>query len=199
MPAQSSNVVLVQFRNVVLVWSTRAREMDRVALVRKVVSGCLLQREAPAQLGLSVRQIQRLVRRYRDGGPAALVSKRRGRRLNNALDVALRREVLRWVRKRYGDFGPTFACEKLTEVHGYLLSVETLRLNKMRHIVRGHSLPQVHRQQHRLTGNRCNEPRHEHLSYLSTRPKCGGRACRPPRSRDDLVPCIVSGLVVRGA
>ena len=32
-----------------------------------------------------------------------------------------------WVRKRYADFGPTMACEKLTEVHGYRLSVETLR------------------------------------------------------------------------
>ena len=32
-----------------------------------------------------------------------------------------------WVRKRYADFGPTLACEKLTEVHGYRLSVETLR------------------------------------------------------------------------
>lgn len=104
-----------------------AREMDRVAVVRRVLSKRLLQREASAQLGLSVRQVQRLVRAYRDTGDAGLVSRRRGRRPNNALDVALRREVMGWVRKRYGDFGPTLACEKLTEVHGYRLSVETLR------------------------------------------------------------------------
>ena len=68
-----------------------------------------------------------LVRRYKDGGPAGLVSKRRGRRPNNALDPSLRCEVMAWVRKRYADFGPTLACEKLTEVHGYRLSAETLR------------------------------------------------------------------------
>ena len=104
-----------------------AREMDRVAVVRQVVSKRLLQREASIQLGLSVRQVQRLVRAYRDTGDAGLVSRRRGRRPNNALDVALRREVMGWVGKRYADFGPTLACEKLTEVHGYRLSVETLR------------------------------------------------------------------------
>lgn len=104
-----------------------AREMDRVAVVRKVLSKRLLQREAAIQLGLSVRQVQRLVRAYRDTGDAGLVSRRRGRRPNNALDAALRREVMGWVGKRYADFGPTLACEKLTEVHGYRLSVETLR------------------------------------------------------------------------
>ena len=30
-------------------------------------------------------------------------------------------------KERYADFGPTLACEKLTEVHGYRLSAETLR------------------------------------------------------------------------
>ena len=31
------------------------------------------------------------------------------------------------MKERYADFGPTLACEKLTEVHGYRLSAETLR------------------------------------------------------------------------
>ena len=32
-----------------------------------------------------------------------------------------------WVKERYADFGPTLACEKRTEGHGYRLSAETLR------------------------------------------------------------------------
>lgn len=103
------------------------READRLGVVRKVVAKRLLQREAAVRLGLSVRQVQRLVRRYRDDGAAGLVSKRRGRRPNNVIEADVRREVLDWVHKRYADFGPTLACEKLTEVHGYRLSVETLR------------------------------------------------------------------------
>ena len=31
------------------------------------------------------------------------------------------------VRERYADFGPSFACEKLAELHGHRLSAETLR------------------------------------------------------------------------
>ena len=104
-----------------------AKEVDRLSVVRKVSARRLRQREAAEQLGLSVRQVKRLLRRYRDRGAAGLVSRRRGRRPNNAMDPGLRREVMGWVAKRYADFGPTLACEKLTEAHGYRLSAETLR------------------------------------------------------------------------
>jgi len=104
-----------------------AREADRVAVVREVVERRLRQSEAARRLGLSVRQVKRLARRYRERGAAGLMSARRGRRPNNAIDPAVRREVLDLVRERYPDFGPTFACEKLVEVHGHRLSAETLR------------------------------------------------------------------------
>ena len=103
------------------------KEIDRLGVVRQVAARRLRQREAAERLGLSVRQVQRLVRRYRDDGAAGLVSRRRGRRPNNVIGADVRREVMDWVRKRYADFGPTLACEKLTEVHGYRLSAETLR------------------------------------------------------------------------
>ena len=60
-------------------------------------------------------------------GPAGLVSGHRGKRPNNAIGEGVRRGVLALVRKRYADFGPTLACEKLVEVHGHRLSAETLR------------------------------------------------------------------------
>ena len=104
-----------------------AKEVDRVSVVRKLEAKRLRQREAGEQLGLSVRQVKRLLRRYRQDGATGLVSRRRGRRPNNAMDAGIRREVMDWVVKRYADFGPTLACEKLTEAHGYRLSAETLR------------------------------------------------------------------------
>jgi hypothetical protein len=39
----------------------------------------------------------------------------------------LREDALALVRERYSDFGPTFAHEKPTEVHGLEVSVSTLR------------------------------------------------------------------------
>ena len=103
------------------------KEVDRLSMVRKLEAKRLRQREAAEQLGLSVRQVKRLLRRYRQDGATGLVSRRRGRRPNNAMDAGIRREVMDWVVKRYADFGPTLACEKLTEAHGCRLSAERLR------------------------------------------------------------------------
>ena len=102
-------------------------EADRAAVIGQVAERRLTQREAGFRLGLSVRQVKRLAKRYRERGAAGLASARRGRRPNNAIDTAVRREVLDLVRERYRDFGPTFAREKLVEVHGHRLSAETLR------------------------------------------------------------------------
>ena len=103
------------------------RESDRAGVIRDVVEKRVTQREAALRIGLSVRQVKRLASRYRDRGAAGLVSGRRGRRSNNAIDPAVRRAALALVRERYPDFGPTFAREKLVEEHGYRLSAETLR------------------------------------------------------------------------
>ena len=102
-------------------------EADRAAVIRDVVEKRLGRREAAERLGIGVRQIKRLARRYRERGAAGLVSGHRGKRPNNAIDAGVRREVVDLVRKRYRDFGPTFAHEKLVEEHGHRLSVETLR------------------------------------------------------------------------
>ena len=96
-------------------------------MIREVVERGLRQSEAALRLGLSVRQVKRLVRRYRDQGPAGLLSARRGKRPNNAIDEGVRRAVLGLVRDRYPDFGPTRAWKNLVGEHGYRLSVETLR------------------------------------------------------------------------
>jgi len=104
-----------------------SREADRAAVIREVVERRLRQSEAARRLGLSVRQVKRLVRRFRERGAAGLASARRGRRPNNAIDGAVRRAALDLVRERYRDFGPSFACEKLVDEHGHRLSAETLR------------------------------------------------------------------------
>jgi hypothetical protein len=78
-------------------------------------------------LGVSERQVFRLMGRLRSGGAAALASRRRGRPSNRRLPEALQAEAVALVRERYSDFGPTFAAEKLAEIHDLHLSRETLR------------------------------------------------------------------------
>ena len=87
------------------------READRAAVIEDVVKKRLCQREAAERLGIGVRQIKRLSRRYRERGAAGLVSGHRGKRPNNAIDAGVRREVVDLVRERYRDFGPACARE----------------------------------------------------------------------------------------
>lgn len=103
------------------------RELDRVGVLRKLVDRELRQSEAARQLGVSVRHVKRLVKAYRQAGAAGLISKRRGQPSNNRIGALVREHFVGLVRDQYHDFGPTLAHEKLTEVHGFGHSVETLR------------------------------------------------------------------------
>jgi transposase len=102
-------------------------ELDRVGVIERMIEKRLTQREAARILGLTSRQVRRLRRAYERDGARALASKHRGRPSNRRLPSELRREALATVRSRYAGFGPTLAHEKLTELHGLELSVETLR------------------------------------------------------------------------
>ncbi len=103
------------------------READRALAVQAVVERRLRQEEASARLGVGVRQVKRLAKRYRERGAAGMVSGHRRRRPNNALDAGVRQAAMSLVRERCADFGPTFAAEKLSDEHGLSVSRETLR------------------------------------------------------------------------
>ncbi len=103
------------------------REVDRLEVIQQVLGKVISQVEAAARLGLCMRQVRRLLRRYRAEGAAGLVSRRRGKRANNAIDGAIQQTAISLIREKYPDFGPTFAHEKLAEQHGFSFSVETLR------------------------------------------------------------------------
>ena len=103
------------------------RELDRLKVIQAVVELGLKPGRAAERLGLSVRQVERLVIRYRASGAAGLCSGRRDRPGNRKLDEGLALRALTIIRERYADFGPTLACEKLHECHGLALSKETVR------------------------------------------------------------------------
>jgi len=78
-------------------------------------------------LGLSVRQIKRLLKAYRKQGGAGLVSKHRGRKGNNRLSEEVKKRALNLLKTKYGGFGPTLAHEKLVEKEKLKLSDESVR------------------------------------------------------------------------
>lgn len=103
------------------------REVDRLAVIQQLLNKQIRQGDAARRLRVSVRQVKRLLRRYRQEGAAGLLSRSRTRRPPNARPETLRQAVLELVRTRYADFGPTLAAEQLAARHGTVLSHETLR------------------------------------------------------------------------
>jgi hypothetical protein len=103
------------------------RELDRLKCVQGVVDRQLKLYQAAERLGLTTRQVRRLVRRYGQEGPVGLISRHRNRPSNNRLKDAVADRAFRIIRAQYADFGPTLAAEKLRERHGVDLAVETVR------------------------------------------------------------------------
>jgi Winged helix-turn helix len=102
-------------------------EIDRMHVLRDVMAERITVNEAAQLLRITRRQVFRILKAYHAGGPAALVSSRRGKPSNRSYPAALRTEVLALITANYADFGPTLACEKLCERHGIHLGVETIR------------------------------------------------------------------------
>jgi transposase len=95
-----------------------AKEVNRLEVMQRVDEKRMRQRAAAELLGVSERQVKRLLRRYRRQGASGLVSKRRGKPSNNQLAEATRRKVLDLLKSKYKGFGPTLTSEKLVEVEG---------------------------------------------------------------------------------
>jgi Winged helix-turn helix len=108
-------------------WTMSEREISRFGVLQRVRDRRMTQRQAGQVLGLTRRQIYRLLGRVKKHEAAGLISKRRGRRSNYQLAPVLGAEALALIQQRYADFGPTLACEKLRERHQLNLSIETVR------------------------------------------------------------------------
>ena len=103
------------------------RELARVEALSRVADGSMTLASAATVMGVSRRQAQRLLKRFRVEGAAAIRHRARGRPSNNRIRDGVRDYALTLVRENYADFGPTLAAEKLAERHGLKVSRETLR------------------------------------------------------------------------
>ena len=103
------------------------KELTRLPVLIDVADGRLSVADATGLIGVGRRQIYRLLQTFRADGPDGVISRKRGRPSNRALGAVFRETVLALVRERYVDFGPTLAAEKLSELHGLDLGIETLR------------------------------------------------------------------------
>src|SRR4051795_9506342 len=103
------------------------KELGRLETLVDLGAGRITAAQAARLIGVSERQVFRLLKAYRARGVEGLVSRRRGRASNRRYGEPVREAALAAIRERYADFGPTLAAEKLAETHDLRLSRETLR------------------------------------------------------------------------
>jgi hypothetical protein len=103
------------------------KELDRALVLRNVLDGCLTKTKAATTLGLSERQVRRLVNKLQSQGPGGLISSKRNKRSNRAISDEIKAKALELIDQNYNDYGATLISEKLYERHKICLSKETVR------------------------------------------------------------------------
>lgn len=103
------------------------KETERISVLDSLVAKRIKQKHAATQLGVSVRQVRRLLNRYRREGIVGLTHKNRGRMGNRSLPQEKKDKITVLIKQCYPDFGPTLATEKLLERNGIVVSRETVR------------------------------------------------------------------------
>lgn len=85
------------------------RELQRIEVLAQVLDGSLRSATAASLLGLSQRQVQRLLGQVRDEGAMAVRHKLRGRPSNNRISALKRDYILSLIRSDYP--GKAFATK----------------------------------------------------------------------------------------
>lgn len=104
------------------------KEIKRYQVIRKVLERQIDQQEASEYLGVTDRQVRRIVKRVRAKGELGVIHKLRGKAGNRQAGLIFKQKVLELYQKNYWDFGPTLASEKLLERDGIKVNDETLRV-----------------------------------------------------------------------
>lgn len=104
------------------------RDTRRIAVLDKLKDKTIKQGKAAELLGVTVRQVRRLVVRYKREGAKGVIHKLRGLPGNHQADEAILDTALDIVHSKYPDFSVTLAHEKLVKYHAFPYSRETLRL-----------------------------------------------------------------------
>ena len=92
-----------------------SRAQQRLYVLNHVLAGELTGEEAARVLQLSVRQVRRLVDRYRSDGAAALVHRNRGRTPANRIDPVVRSRLVELATTEFAGFNPVHLAETLAE------------------------------------------------------------------------------------
>lgn len=103
-------------------------ERDRLVALKKAKKKLITQKQAAEEIGVTERQVRRLLRDLRQKGDRAVIHRLRGRASNRKLPAEVEQRAIAILSDPlYHGFGPTLAAEYLRKLHRIAVSKETLR------------------------------------------------------------------------
>ena len=108
------------------------KELYRIEILVELINKKITSIEAASFLGISIRQLRRIRRRYEKDGAKGLIHRARGMPSSRRMSDFQEAQILFLLHSRYRDFGPTFAAEKLKEEHNITVSREKVRKLQIR-------------------------------------------------------------------
>ena len=106
-------------------------EIKRLHLIKQIVDKQLTAPQAAKLLGLSLRQVRRLVAKYRQQGAPGMAHGNRGKTPNNRIEPAVRDKILELAENQYRDYNDCHFTEELAEKYGLQVSRSSVR--RIRH------------------------------------------------------------------
>ena len=104
------------------------KEILRLEILKSIIQNKTKYIKAAQMLGVSKRQLIRIVARYNKEGPEGILHKSRGRESSKKLPSEIKKKVVEVIHSEtFKGFGPTFAVEQLSERYKISVSREWLR------------------------------------------------------------------------
>src|SRR5881392_2229080 len=92
---------------------------DRLVTLRKAKKKLITQRQAAEELGLSIRQVKRLLYALKKRGDKVVIHGLRGKPSNQRIEESVEKAAVKILSADvYKGFGPTLASEYLHKKHG---------------------------------------------------------------------------------
>jgi len=102
-------------------------EKEKYKVIKKVVNGQYSKERAELKLDLSRRQINRLVKSYKEKGKAAFLHGNKQRKPATTISNDVKEDILELYRTKYESFNVTHFTEKLDEIEDIQVSYTTVR------------------------------------------------------------------------
>lgn len=104
-----------------------AKDIDRYGVLQRFIHKEIKRKKVAELLGISIRHVKRLKQKVIVAGPAGLLHAALGKPSHNGVPKKERTKIEALLRAKYPDFTPTFAAEKLRELHGVDRDPKTVR------------------------------------------------------------------------